>query len=136
MPDISNGGYDPSPRRSPNPRDLGARHTNREDPMPKFDHFSSPNPLVGAYRTSDDRFVTLMLLQSDRFWPDLCEHVGRPDLIDDPRFADAGARFTNHRELIETLDDVFGSRTLAEWVEALQTLKGVWAPVQPSVRPL
>ena len=61
------------------------------DPMPKFDHFSSPNPLVGAYKTSDNRFVTLMLLQSDRFWPDLCEKWDAPELIEDPRFADAGA---------------------------------------------
>ena len=100
------------------------------DPMPKFNHKTSPNPLVGAYKTSDDRFITLMLLQSDKFWPDLCEHLGRADLIDDPRFADAGARFNNHRELIETLDQIFGGRTLAGWIDAFQTLKGVWAPVQ------
>ena len=50
------------------------------DPMPKFDRSASPNPLVGNYRTSDGRFITLMMLQSDRFWPDFCEHIGRPDL--------------------------------------------------------
>ncbi|MBI2705707.1 MAG: CoA transferase [Actinobacteria bacterium] len=100
------------------------------DPMPKFDHKTSPNPLVGTYKTADDRFVTLMLLQSDRFWPDLCEHIGRADLVDDERFADAGARFNNHRELIDVLDETFGRRTLADWTDALQTLKGVWAPMQ------
>jgi len=100
------------------------------DPMPKFNHHSSPNPLVGTYKTSDGRFVSLMLLQSDRFWPDLCEHIGRADLIDDPRFVDAAARFANHAELIGIIDDAFDSRTLAEWVDALQTLEGVWAPVQ------
>jgi crotonobetainyl-CoA:carnitine CoA-transferase CaiB-like acyl-CoA transferase len=100
------------------------------DPMPKFDHHTSANPLVGTYRTGDDRFVSLMLLQGDRFWPELCEHVGRPELIDDPRFADGAARFANNRELIELLDEIFASRTLAEWIEALQTMKGVWAPVQ------
>ena len=100
------------------------------DPMPKFDHHTSPNPLVGHYKTKDDRFLTLMLLQSDRFWPELCEHVGRPELIEDPRFVDAGARFNNHRELITTLDEIFASRTLGEWRVALDTMKGVWAPVQ------
>jgi len=100
------------------------------DPMPKFDHFSSPNPLVGAYRTKDDRFVTLMMLQSDRFWPDFCRHVGREDLITDERFVDAGARFANAREAVETLDAIFASRTLEEWKQAFQTLEGVWAPVQ------
>lgn len=100
------------------------------DPMPKFDHAGSPNPLVGFYKTGDGRYLSLMMLQSDRFWPEFCEHVGRPDLIEDPRFADAGARFANHRECIGLLDEIFASRPLAEWKEALRTLTGVWAPVQ------
>ena len=66
------------------------------DPMPKFDRGATPNPLVGNYRTSDGRFITLMMLQADRFWPDFCEHIGRPDLVDDRRFADGAARF-EHR---------------------------------------
>ena len=100
------------------------------DPMPKFDRKNSPNPLVGSYQTKDGRFLSFMLLQSDRFWPELCEHIGRPDLIADERFADAGARFNNHRELITILDETFASRTLAEWREALATMTGVWAPFQ------
>jgi crotonobetainyl-CoA:carnitine CoA-transferase CaiB-like acyl-CoA transferase len=100
------------------------------DPMPKFDHKTSANPLVGFYRTKDDRYLTLMLLQGDRFWPELAEHMGRPDLIDDERFASGGARFANNVELIELLDETFASRTLDEWRVALDTMKGVWAPVQ------
>jgi len=100
------------------------------DPMPKFDRSSSPNPLVGSYRTSDGRFITLMMLQSDRFWPDFCTHIGRPDLIDDPRFVDGAARFTNGKECVAIIDEVFASRTYEEWKQALATLEGVWAPVQ------
>jgi crotonobetainyl-CoA:carnitine CoA-transferase CaiB-like acyl-CoA transferase len=100
------------------------------DPMPKFNRSSSPNPLVGSYRTSDDRFITLMMLQSDRFWSDFCTHIGRPDLTDDPRFADGAARFANGGELVTIIDAVFASRTLEEWKQALATLEGVWAPVQ------
>jgi crotonobetainyl-CoA:carnitine CoA-transferase CaiB-like acyl-CoA transferase len=100
------------------------------DPMPKFDRKAPGNPLVGAYKTGDGRFLSLMLLQSDRFWPELCEHVGRPDLIDDPRFADAAARFTNRVECVEVLEAIFASRTLEEWKTALATMTGVWAPYQ------
>ncbi len=100
------------------------------DPMPKFDRSSSPNPLVGPYRTSDGRFITLMMLQADRFWPDFCRHIDREDLIDDPRFADGAARFTNARECVATIDAVFAQRTYEEWKAALATLSGVWAPVQ------
>ena len=100
------------------------------DPMPKFDRSSSPNPLVGNYRTSDGRFITLMMLQSDRFWPDFCEHIGRPDLIADPRFVDGAARYANAKECVAVIDEVFASRTFEEWKQALATLSGVWAPGQ------
>jgi len=100
------------------------------DPMPKFDRSSSPNPLVGNYRTSDGRFITLMMLQADRFWPDFCEHIGRPDLLTDPRFADGASRYTNAKECVAVIDEVFASKTFEEWKQALATLSGVWAPGQ------
>jgi crotonobetainyl-CoA:carnitine CoA-transferase CaiB-like acyl-CoA transferase len=100
------------------------------DPMPKFDRSTSPNPLVGNYRTKDDRFITLMMLQADRFWPDFCEHIGRPDLIEDPRFADGAGRYANAKECVAIIDEVFASRTFEEWKAALATLAGVWSPGQ------
>jgi crotonobetainyl-CoA:carnitine CoA-transferase CaiB-like acyl-CoA transferase len=100
------------------------------DPMPKFDRSSTPNPLVGNYRTSDGRFITLMMLQGDRFWSEFCTVVGHPELIDDPRFVDGASRFANRVECVKALDDVFASRTYAEWKDALASLSGAWAPVQ------
>jgi crotonobetainyl-CoA:carnitine CoA-transferase CaiB-like acyl-CoA transferase len=97
---------------------------------PAYDRDSAPNPLVGTYPTKDGRFISLILLQSDRFWPDLAEHLDRPDLIDDPRFKDGLARYENRRECIQVLRGIFRERTYAEWCGRLQTLKGVWAPVQ------
>ena len=37
-----------------------------------------PNPIMNMYRSKDGRFVTLMMLQSDRFWPDLVTTIGHP----------------------------------------------------------
>jgi crotonobetainyl-CoA:carnitine CoA-transferase CaiB-like acyl-CoA transferase len=71
-----------------------------------------------------------LLLQADRFWPDLAEHLDRPDLIEDPRFKDGMARYEHRAECIQVLRDVFRTRTYAEWCERFQTLKGVWAPLQ------
>ena len=71
------------------------------NPMPKFDRSSSPNPLVGTCRTSDGRFITLMMLQSDRFWANFCEHIGRPDLIEGPPGSSTvAARYTNSKECV------------------------------------
>ena len=101
--------------------------------IPSFDRDSLPNPLVGTYPTKDGRFISLILLQSDRFWPDLAEHLDRPDLVDDPRFKDGLARYENRRECIQVLRDIFRERTYAEWCDRLQTLKGVWAPVRTAL---
>jgi crotonobetainyl-CoA:carnitine CoA-transferase CaiB-like acyl-CoA transferase len=97
-------------------------------PMPTHEDF--PNPIVNAYKTSDDRVIQLIMLESDKYWPDLCEHLGRPELADDPRFHDAALRNENRRECIATLDEVFASRPLEEWKQALRDARGVWAPVQ------
>jgi crotonobetainyl-CoA:carnitine CoA-transferase CaiB-like acyl-CoA transferase len=99
--------------------------------LPPRDAF--PNPLTNYYRTKDGRFLFLTMMESDRFWPDLCAHLGRTDLRDDPRFTDHATRTEHARELIRELDEVFGARTLAEWKETLRTLRGVWSPVQTAL---
>jgi crotonobetainyl-CoA:carnitine CoA-transferase CaiB-like acyl-CoA transferase len=88
------------------------------------------NPLMLPYRTADDRFVALMMLSPDRYWPDLCAAVGRPELTADPRFADLDARRRNAAACVDALDAVFATRTLAQWREALADFPGEWAPVQ------
>jgi crotonobetainyl-CoA:carnitine CoA-transferase CaiB-like acyl-CoA transferase len=96
------------------------------------DRTQAPNPLVGQYKTSDGRFLILVFLQADRHWPELCEAIERPDLLDDPRFKDAAARVENKVACIEELDRVFGAQTLEHWKKRLAGIEGVWAPVQTS----
>lgn len=98
--------------------------------IPKYGHADAPNPLVGTYRTKDDRYVQLMMLQLDKFYPEAMRTLGVPELIDDPRFAAPAARYENRVELIAILDDVFAQRTVAEWRVALAGLSGAWSIVQ------
>ena len=58
-----------------------------------------PIRLVGTYRTKDDRYVQLMMLQLDKFYPEAMRAIGLPELIDDPRFAEPASRFENRIEL-------------------------------------
>lgn len=97
-----------------------------ELPLPTFGHADAPNPLVGDYRTKDDRYVTLMMLQRDKFYDEFMTLIGRADLIDDPRFAPGAPRFDNRVELIGILDAVFARRTLEEWRQVLAPLSGAW----------
>jgi crotonobetainyl-CoA:carnitine CoA-transferase CaiB-like acyl-CoA transferase len=101
----------------------------QEEHAPR-DRFEVWNPLMGTYRTADDRFVALMMLSPDRSWPQLCELLGRPDLAADPRFVDIEARREHARACVEELDAVFATRSLDQWRLALEDLEGEWAPVQ------
>lgn len=95
--------------------------------IPRTDRREAPNPIVNSYRTADDRWLNLVCLQSDRFWPELCELVGRTDLAQDERFGNAAQRFANRAACVAELDKVFGSRTLAEWKQLLAGFSGVWS---------
>lgn len=88
------------------------------------------NVLVNSYRTGDGRFVALCMLQADKYWRGLCEAAGRPDLADDPRFADAAARKANTAACVAELEALFATRPLAEWREILARQQGPWDVVQ------
>lgn len=88
------------------------------------------NPLVNVYRTGDDRFLSLCMLQSQKYWARFCELAGRPDLASDPRFESAEARAQNAPDCIAALDALFASRPLAEWREILLQQDGQWELVQ------
>jgi len=107
-----------------------SRVLGMDDVMRFGDRKGSANPLVGTYRTKDDRYIFLNMMQSDRYFPDLARRMGHPELIEDARFANAAARAEHRVEFIECFDGIFGSKTLAEWRDALAESEGVWAPVQ------
>ena len=98
--------------------------------MPRGDRTHMPNPLVNNYKTKDDRFLSLIMLESDRFWADLVTKLGHPELVDDPRFADSTVRAQNCIECTTPLDAIFASRTLDEWKPVMVTVEGASAPVQ------
>ena len=97
--------------------------------MPRMDRDALPNPLTGNFRTADGRWLTLMMIQSQPRWPDLCVHIARPELADDPRFRDPAARMENSRALTAILRDIFAAQSLAWWRARFATFEGVWSPI-------
>ncbi|MET0370379.1 MAG: CoA transferase [Sphingobium sp.] len=87
------------------------------------------NPLLNLYRTSDNRWLSICLL-NEGWWPDFARHIDRPDMIDDPRFASVAARADNAPALVAELNAVFASRDFESWKARLATMTGVWAPLQ------
>jgi crotonobetainyl-CoA:carnitine CoA-transferase CaiB-like acyl-CoA transferase len=99
-----------------------------ELPLPS--RFTTPNPLSSSYRTRDGRVIVLCMLQSQRYWPGFCETIGRPELIHDPRFDTAEQRTANLAECLKVLDEVFITKTLAEWKDILARQEGPWDVIQ------
>ncbi|MGA9678859.1 MAG: CoA transferase [Mycobacterium sp.] len=71
-----------------------------------------------AFKAADGYLVISAYVP--KHWAKLCQIIGRPDLIDDERFADQRSRAINYPELTEELESALAAKTAAEWVEALQ----------------
>src|SRR5262245_18534469 len=88
----------------------------------------TPNPLVGNYQCADGRWIVLMMLQSERFWPHFAETVGRQDLLQ--RYPTAEARQSARQEIAEELARHFATRPRDEWAKILRASECIWGPLQ------
>ena len=70
------------------------------------------------YRTSDGWIY--VMCNKEKFWPELCEAVGRPDLARDPRFATYADRLDRRDELTAILDEALSARTSDAWLRELR----------------
>jgi crotonobetainyl-CoA:carnitine CoA-transferase CaiB-like acyl-CoA transferase len=68
------------------------------------------------YRTRDGWIF--IMINKENFWAPLCEAIGRPEWITDPRYATFKARLDNRTELNLLLDQALSARTTAEWMDA------------------
>jgi crotonobetainyl-CoA:carnitine CoA-transferase CaiB-like acyl-CoA transferase len=91
------------------------------------------NPLVSNYLTKDGRWLSLCCLQAGKYWPPLCEVIGRPELADDPRFCDHAALLSHNTEVAEVLQTAFAEHTVAEWRERMADFPGQWTVVQDTL---
>jgi crotonobetainyl-CoA:carnitine CoA-transferase CaiB-like acyl-CoA transferase len=98
-------------------------------PARRHDRRATPNPLWNSYPVAGGRWLLLVMIEPDRYWPAFCRAIERPDLPEDARFADAWQRNKHCGELIEELESTFAQRTLEEWKERLDSAGLIWAPV-------
>ncbi len=98
--------------------------------IPLPDRAAALNPLANSYRTRDGRWIVLMALQADRYWPEVCARLGCGELRDDLRFANAKARYQHRRECVAAIDRAVAAHTLAEWRTRLAGMEAPWAVMQ------
>jgi crotonobetainyl-CoA:carnitine CoA-transferase CaiB-like acyl-CoA transferase len=88
------------------------------------------NPLFNPYQAGDGRWMQLVMIQSERFWPGFCRALELERLTDDPHFDTHDHRRGNSRELIRILDERFASQARDEWGRRMDAEGCIWAPVQ------
>jgi crotonobetainyl-CoA:carnitine CoA-transferase CaiB-like acyl-CoA transferase len=98
--------------------------------LPKMTRQNAYNALVNTYRTSDDRWIALSMLQPDQYWESFCEAIGRDDLLVDARFATPTARRAHIQGAVAELDVTFARKSLAEWIPILGAQRGQWDVVR------
>lgn len=81
------------------------------------------------FRTKDG-WIYIMCNKAN-FWPVLCDLLGRPDLVDDPRFATFVDRLENRQELSDILDAVLSEASVERWLDLLRGK----VPVAPVLTP-
>lgn len=100
-----------------NPIQVGTRETMR-------------NPTLNNYLCADGRRFWIVGLEADRHWPPLARVVGHPEWADPSHpWATARGRAMEATDIIPQLDEIFATKTLAEWAEIFATEPDFfWSP--------
>ena len=101
--------------------------------LPKDDRTRVANPLWSSYGCQDGRWISLGMLRDTAFWKPFCQAIGKPELVEDERFANTEDRRVNNRELIKILDDIFATRPVDYWVEQCRKYNLIYAKVQTAL---
>jgi len=81
-----------------------------------------------VFETRDGWLV--VFISHDDFWRRFCNEAGRPDWIEDARFATMAARRVNRDTVLAALEPLFRSDTTNSWSARLAPLGVVVAPVE------
>jgi len=111
-------------------------HFNLDD----FTHFFSAGLDMGphsrphvsqsyVFQCGDGGWIALHMSSPAKFWRNLAEAVGHPEMLDDPAFADRDARIANYERVIAYLTPLFAQHPRDWWAERLTRLEVPNSPV-------
>src|SRR5689334_21468713 len=85
------------------------------------ERMGSRHPSIVPYQAFPTRsgFV-VVAAGSQAIWERRCAAIGRPELLQDPRFLDNSKRVTNRDALEQILEPLFRGRETAEWLDRLR----------------
>jgi formyl-CoA transferase/CoA:oxalate CoA-transferase len=71
-----------------------------------------------SFKTKD--LYLVVACPTEKFWQSLCRALGREDLISHPHFKDGLQRIIHREELYSLLQEIFITKTVDDWMEALR----------------
>jgi crotonobetainyl-CoA:carnitine CoA-transferase CaiB-like acyl-CoA transferase len=80
-----------------------------------------------AFGTSDGHII--VAVGNENQYARLCEVIGRSDLARDARFATNASRVNHRDELIATMQAIFVTRTMREWLDGLERVGVPCGPI-------
>lgn len=93
-------------------------YLNEGDVTARVERSAHPSVTPSQMFHAADGWVFVMA-QLPKFWSVLVNRIGRPELADDPRFAEPAGRLANRDALTSILDEVFSAQPVDHWVELL-----------------
>jgi crotonobetainyl-CoA:carnitine CoA-transferase CaiB-like acyl-CoA transferase len=94
---------------------------------------TSVNPFMANYATSDGGTINLCIVSPTGYIRDTFEHLGLPELADDPRFSDVMPLIQNAEAGVELIAEAIAAKPFEYWRQHLKTMRGQWAPFQSLV---
>ena len=108
--------------------DIQMALVERSNPSP--DYRVNRMPVFNDYQTKDCKGLMLTNPNPVVYWPRACRALGRPDLLDNPRYQTIEQVLEHSRELVVLFDEIIATKTLEEWGRILDEHGVIWAPVQ------
>jgi crotonobetainyl-CoA:carnitine CoA-transferase CaiB-like acyl-CoA transferase len=109
--------------------DLALTLVDGADP-PSLPRSQWPSPMTCRFRCADDRWIAFCMPGPRDHWDAFSVVLDRPEWVFDERFTSPEGRAEHAGELIAACDEIFATRTRAEWAALLDEAGLVWAPVQ------
>src|SRR5690606_29272106 len=105
-----------------------------------FTHLLSVNEVMGPYsrphvsqsyvfERADGGWLALHMSAPPKFWENLAEAAGQPDMLQRPEFADRNARIANYEKVIAFLAPIFKQQPRSFWADRLAELEVPHSPV-------
>jgi crotonobetainyl-CoA:carnitine CoA-transferase CaiB-like acyl-CoA transferase len=93
-----------------------------------LDRKTPDNPLFNTYPTRDGKWILLVHMTPDPYWPKLCAALGLTILANDASYATMAGRRAQGAELAAVIERAFLEDDLENWARKLDAHGLIWAP--------